>query len=107
MTQAALGDRLGLTFQQIQKYEKGANRIGASTLHTIAKILSVPENFFFEELPEAKDLDQSANANDPSADLILEFLSSSEGIELNRAFAEIRDVSVRKKIVLLAAALAD
>ena len=100
MSQEKLGEHLGITFQQIQKYEKGTNRIGASRLQHIATVLEVPVSFFFEDAPgtpqEAAGLAESRSEN-----YVIDFLSSSEGLQLNRAFVQIKEPKVRRKIVEL------
>jgi transcriptional regulator with XRE-family HTH domain len=104
MSQEKLGESLGITFQQIQKYEKGTNRVGASRLQAIASILEVPVNFFFADAPggtEAEGL-----AEDSSTTYVVDFLSSSEGVRLNRAFVRIADPKVRSKIIDLVRTLA-
>lgn len=101
-----LGDALGLTFQQVQKYEKGVNRIGASRLFQISKILDVPVQFFFEEAPYTGDGNAVRGMAEPDSEaFILEFLNSREGLELNRAFVKIGDPKVRKSVVDLVRAL--
>lgn len=106
MSQERLGDSMGLTFQQVQKYEKGVNRIGASRLFQISKILDVPVQFFFEEAPNLGNGKQVKGMAEPESEaFILEFLNSREGLELNRAFVKIRDAKVRKSIVDLVRAL--
>jgi transcriptional regulator with XRE-family HTH domain len=106
MSQERLGENMGLTFQQVQKYEKGVNRIGASRLFQISKILDVPVQFFFEEAPYAGDGSQAPRlAESVSETFILEFLNSREGLELNRAFVKIADPKVRKSVVDLVRAL--
>ncbi len=103
MSQEKLGEQLGITFQQIQKYEKGTNRIGASRLQNIASVLSVPVGFFFDGAPGHEE----ADANDSkSGSYVVDFLSSSEGLQLNRAFVRISDAKVRRRIVDLVRALA-
>jgi transcriptional regulator with XRE-family HTH domain len=100
MSQERLGESMGLTFQQVQKYEKGVNRIGASRLFQISKILDVPVQFFFEEAPYVGDTGQPGGmAEADSEAFILEFLNSREGLELNRAFVKIADAKVRKRVV--------
>jgi transcriptional regulator with XRE-family HTH domain len=100
MSQERLGDSMGLTFQQVQKYEKGVNRIGASRLFQISKILDVPVQFFFEEAPHSGDGSPArAGMAEP------EFLNSREGLELNRAFVKIGSAKVRKSVVDLVRAL--
>ena len=106
MSQERLGDSMGLTFQQVQKYEKGVNRIGASRLFQISKILDVPVQFFFEEAPYAGDASAPRGMAEPDSEaFILEFLNSREGLELNRAFVKIADPKVRKSVVDLVRAL--
>ena len=105
MSQEKLGDAMNLTFQQVQKYEKGVNRIGASRLFHISKILDVPVQFFFEEAPQPDGLAVAGMAEPESETFILEFLNSREGLELNRAFVKIGDPKVRKSVVDLVRAL--
>ena len=107
MSQEKLGDSLGLTFQQVQKYEKGANRIGASRLFQISRVLGVSVSFFYEGLTgdgEGNEVDQ---AEVDQSVFELDMLSSSEGIQLNSAFFSIRDPKVRKKILELVKALGE
>jgi transcriptional regulator with XRE-family HTH domain len=105
MSQERLGESMGLTFQQVQKYEKGVNRIGASRLFQISKILDVPVQFFFEEAPHTGGRSTPGMAEADSEAFILEFLNSREGLELNRAFVKIADPKVRKSVVDLVRAL--
>ena len=105
MSQERLGESMGLTFQQVQKYEKGVNRIGASRLFQISKILDVPVQFFFEEAPHVGGDGSPARGMAESEAFILEFLNSREGLELNRAFVKIADPKVRKSVVDLVRAL--
>lgn len=107
ISQEKLGEHLGITFQQIQKYEKGANRIGASRLQEIARVLNTPVSFFFEDAPGTPASGPQGMAEADSADYVVDFLSSSEGLQLNKAFVKIRDAKVRKKIVEMVRALAD
>ena len=105
ISQEKLGESLGITFQQIQKYEKGTNRVGASRLQAISGVLEVPVAFFFEDAPGG-----SANNNfaeDASTTYVVDFLSSTEGLRLNRAFVKISDPKVRNRIIDLVRALAD
>lgn len=106
MSQERLGDSLGITFQQVQKYEKGTNRIGASRLQQISKTLGVPVSFFFEGAPEldGSDMTFSEGASPP---YVSEFLSTAEGLSLTRAFTRIRDARVRRRIVELVEALGE
>lgn len=111
MSQERLGERLGLTFQQVQKYEKGANRVGASRLFAISNILDVPVEFFFADMPSGM-ADRSENANAPGmsepdeTSFIMDFVSSSEGLQLNTAFKKIGSPETRRKIVDLVKTLA-
>jgi transcriptional regulator with XRE-family HTH domain len=106
MSQEKLGDALGLTFQQVQKYEKGTNRIGASRLQQISKTLNVPPAFFFEGAPLAEKSAFSGFEEAGSTTHVVDFLSTAEGLLLNKAFARIRDAKLRKRIVDLVIAIA-
>ena len=106
LSQEKLGEQLGITFQQIQKYEKGANRIGASRLQQISSVLKVPVAFFFEDAPTENGAAVSGMAENSSS-YVIDFLSSSEGLQLNRAFMKIEDPKVRRKIVELVKTLGD
>ncbi len=112
MSQEKLGEALGLTFQQVQKYEKGTNRIGASRLQQISKTLNVPPAFFFDGAPTLEDDKESArpaimSAHDStSASFVFDFIATAEGLALNKAFARIQDTKVRKRIIDLVTALA-
>ena len=103
MSQEKLGEALGVTFQQVQKYEKGMNRIGASRLQDMAKILDAPPSFFFEDAATAAP---GGFSEGKSADFVVDFLSTVEGLQLNKAFASIRDQKVRRRIVDLVVAIA-
>src|SRR5262249_49992463 len=93
MSQEKLGDALDLTFQQVQKYEKGTNRIGASRLQQMSQILQVPVSFFFEGAPAgARSIDVG---NAPSPAYVSDFLASSEGLALTKAFMRLKDPKVR------------
>jgi len=109
MSQEKLGERLGLTFQQIQKYEKGINRIGASRLFDLAQVLGVPVQFFYEEVPAAEPppLVAEGFAEKPAEGSIVEFLRSRDGLELNKAFVRISDAKARRAIVDLVRSLAN
>jgi transcriptional regulator with XRE-family HTH domain len=105
MSQERLGDLLGLTFQQVQKYEKGVNRIGAGRLFEVARILNVPIDFFYEGLATA---DQThAGSVDAAAPPVMEFVSSGEGLQLSLAFMKIKDTKVRKRVLDLVKSLAE
>jgi transcriptional regulator with XRE-family HTH domain len=106
MSQEKLGENLGITFQQIQKYEKGTNRVGASRLQAIASILSVPVSFFFEDAPGQDGVTRSGFAEDNSMALAAEFCSTPEGLQLNRAFVKVADPKVRRRIIDLVKSLA-
>ena len=111
MSQEKLGEALGLTFQQVQKYEKGTNRIGASRLQQISRTLDVPPAFFFEGAPSFEAiadpaLGQTGVAEDSNAPYVADFLATAEGLHLNMAFARIHDPKIRKRIVDLVSSLA-
>ena len=97
MSQEKLGEKLGLTFQQVQKYEKGTNRIGASRLQHISQILKVPVSFFFDGALGKQAEDGSSKA--PVADYVSDFLSSSDGLALTKAFTNIKDSKLRRRVV--------
>jgi transcriptional regulator with XRE-family HTH domain len=99
MSQEKLGDALGLTFQQVQKYEKGANRIGASRLQQIAHILQVPVSFFFEGAPDVFGQQSADMAEAPSPAYVSDFLATSDGLALTKAFMKIKDAKLRRRIV--------
>ena len=102
MSQEKLGEQLGITFQQVQKYEKGANRIGASRLQAISQVLEMPISYFFPQEPAvAGGMGESAQS-----DYVSDFMMSSEGIELNRAFAQIKDPKLRRKVIDLVRTMA-
>ena len=104
MSQERLGDLLGLTFQQVQKYEKGVNRIGAGRLFEVARILNVPVDFFYEGLGPNPS---AANETEPAAPPVMEFVSSGEGLQLSSAFMKIKDAKVRKRVLDLVKSLAE
>jgi len=98
LTQETLGDKLGLTYQQVQKYEKGANRIRASRLQAIAQILQVPIPFFFEGAPQiAGGIKKGTEA--PSPSYVSKFLADADGVKLAKAFMRIGDAKVRRSVV--------
>jgi transcriptional regulator with XRE-family HTH domain len=99
MSQEKLGDALSLTFQQVQKYEKGANRIGASRLQQISTILQVPVSFFFEGAPQTPGLATAGMSEAPSPAYVSDFLATSDGLALTKAFMGIKDAKLRRKIV--------
>ncbi len=98
MSQEKLGEALGLTFQQVQKYEKGTNRIGASRLQQISSILQVPVSFFFEGAPSiGEPIPGMSDA--PSPAYISDFLATSDGLALTKSFMRIKDAKLRRRIV--------
>lgn len=111
MSQEKLGEQMGLTFQQIQKYEKGTNRIGASRLYQLSQIMDVPVQFFFEDAPfEISGRDAAGRvgfSESKTEAYLLDFLNSRDGLELNKAFVKITDPKVRKRVVELVRALSD
>jgi len=99
MSQEKLGDALGLTFQQVQKYEKGTNRIGASRLQQIAHILQVPVSFFFEGAPHLPGHQGFGMSEAPSPAYVSDFLATSDGLSLTKAFMRIKNSKLRRRIV--------
>ena len=99
MSQEKLGDALGLTFQQVQKYEKGTNRIGASRLQQISHILKVPVAFFFEGAPLLPGQSVSGMNEAPSPAYVSDFLATSDGLSLTKAFMRIKNPKLRRRIV--------
>jgi transcriptional regulator with XRE-family HTH domain len=111
LTQDALASAVDIKFQQIQKYEKGTNRIGASRLFQLSQILDVPVQFFFEDAPVSMTARGAAMAagfaESKTEAFLLDFLNSRDGLELNRAFVKITDPKVRKRVVELVRALSE
>ena len=115
LSQEQMGKALGLTFQQIQKYERGVNRMGASRLHQLSKLLSVPINFFFEELPASAELAAQPgfadNAQSPLEDMPAagdhDIMRRRETLELVRTYYRIQDTKQRRKIYELVRSMAD
>lgn len=104
MSQEKLGELLGITFQQVQKYEKGANRISASRLYYTAKILGVPVQFFYDDLPGA----ENAGMGEPrEEDTVLSSLMNIEGVTLAKAFRDADSNHKRKLISTIARVIAD
>lgn len=99
MSQEKLGDALDLTFQQVQKYEKGTNRIGASRLQQIGAILQVPVSFFFEGAPVTTGQVPEGFADAPSPAYISDYLATSDGLALTKAFMRVKSSKLRRKIV--------
>ena len=104
MSQEKVAEALGLTFQQLQKYEKGANRVSASRLHELSQILDVPQSFFFEELPtNAKSRNRAISS---ASDEEFDPMNKRETLEFVRAYYRIKDPAVRGRIAALTRAMA-
>jgi transcriptional regulator with XRE-family HTH domain len=99
MSQEKLGNSLGLTFQQVQKYEKGTNRIGASRLQQISQILQVPVSFFFDAPVVGGAARADGMSEAPSPAYVSDFLATSDGLALTKAFMRISDSKLRRRIV--------
>ena len=104
MSQEKLGDKLGVTFQQVQKYERGSNRIGASRLWKISDVLGVPVGFFFDGLTEG--VERADFTENDQLPIVYEFINSSDGVALAKAVSQIKNKSVRRQILELARSLA-
>ncbi|MBY0421292.1 MAG: helix-turn-helix transcriptional regulator, partial [Parvularculaceae bacterium] len=98
MSQDKLGELLGLTFQQVQKYEKGVNRISASRIFELSSILNVPIQYFFDEFGDSPSLAYGFAESQPD-DGVMALLHSAEGVELCRFFSKIRDPKVRRRVL--------
>ncbi len=110
MSQEKLGEAIGLTFQQVQKYERGANRIGASRLYDLSRVLDVPVSFFFDDMPDQIQQQSPrliAGVAEEPAEFEADPLSKRETLELVRAYYRIADPGVRKRVFELAKALAN
>lgn len=105
MSQEKLGEHLGITFQQIQKYEKGANRIGASRLQKIAEVLNTPVSYFFDGAPG--DEDKVDGLREAGPEYVVDMLSTNEGMQLNRAFSKIQNPRIRRRLLDLVRSLAE
>ncbi|MFY0639069.1 helix-turn-helix domain-containing protein [Maricaulis maris] len=104
MSQEKLGDELGVTFQQIQKYERGVNRVGASRLYRLSRALEVPVQFFFEGL--VGEIAVSGVAEGDQAPIVYDFIQSSDGVSLAESFSRIKDGKVRRRVLELVRTLA-
>lgn len=104
LSQEKLGEKLGITFQQIQKYEKGTNRVGASRLQAMATALEVPVSFFFPDSTPGAD---GTGMQEEGAAFMMDFMSTAEGLELSRSFVRIRSSKLRRKVVELVRAMAE
>jgi transcriptional regulator with XRE-family HTH domain len=98
LSQGELAQQLGVTFQQVQKYEKGVNRIGAGRLYELARIFGVPIQKLF---PESEESVTRAEYRNGGAQLISDFALSTDGWRLCRAFLQIKDSDLRKKVIAL------
>ena len=107
MSQEKLGELLDLTFQQVQKYEKGVNRIGAGRLYQVAHILGVPIGYFYEGVAGQLSMESVAATEKFQTPPVMEFLSSGEGLQLSLAFMRIKDQKVRRRVVDLVKSLAE
>lgn len=107
ISQEQLGGALGVTFQQVQKYEKGANRIGAGRLYRISRILGVPVSYFYEGLSYANGAAQNGAEADRNGAEIVDFISTPEGFALNRAFSRIEHGATRRRLVDLVRTIAE
>ena len=107
MSQERLGELLGLTFQQVQKYEKGVNRIGAGRLFEVSRILGVPIDYFYEGVNGQMAGAMQASGTSPESPPIMEFVSSGEGLQLSLAFMRIKDPKVRKRVLDLVKSLVE
>ncbi|HUJ03267.1 MAG TPA: helix-turn-helix transcriptional regulator [Rhizomicrobium sp.] len=107
MSQEKLGELLGLTFQQVQKYEKGVNRIGAGRLFQVSRILGVPIDYFYEGVVDQLPSPAPGFAEESTTQPVMEFLSSSEGLQLSLAFMRIKDSKVRKRVLDLVRSLSE
>lgn len=104
ISQESLGERLSVTFQQIQKYEKGTNRVSASRLYEMAQIFDVPIDYFFDGLTGEEDHLQPQGMQEseaPSVSPYLAFVSSAEGLQLNQAFLDIGSAALRRDLLTL------
>jgi transcriptional regulator with XRE-family HTH domain len=112
LSQEKLGEALGLTFQQVQKYERGANRVGASRLFDLSRVLDVPVGFFFDDMSDdtksqTPSMLMSGGLEEPSVGFEHDPLTKRETLELVRAYYKITDPSIRKRVYELAKALGD
>lgn len=104
MSQEKLGEELGVTFQQVQKYERGTNRVGAGRLWHLAKVLDVPVSFFYEGVAETAH--QPGFSEGDQTPIVDDFIQSADGVALAQAFARIKDTKVRRRILELVRTLA-
>jgi len=107
MSQERLGDALGISFQQVQKYEKGANRIGAGRMQQISNILQAPIEFFFDGGPVIPGHRSAGLTEAPTPNYVTDFITSSHGLDLTKAFMRIKDAKLRRCIVNLIEKIAE
>lgn len=108
LSQEAIGKQIGITFQQIQKYERGVNRMGASRLYDFARILGIPVEYFFEGYGEyANDGGEGLALAEPSSEFEHEKISNRETLEVMRAYYRIKNPALRKRVIELIKAMAD
>ena len=110
ISQEKLGEELDLTFQQVQKYEKGVNRIGASRLYDIARVLEVPVQFFYDDFGDGPEtmigFAETQGKSEEKSDF-MQLLATPEGMQLCRAFASIKDYQVRRRVLDLVKAISE
>ena len=106
MSQEKLGEKLGVTFQQVQKYEKGTNRISASRLFQLTNILNAPVSFFYDGV-HGESKSASGFAEEGSTDFAMDLLNDPETLQLYRAFSSVKDPKIRRRIVDLVKSIAD
>ena len=107
VSQEKLGEALGVSFQQIQKYEKGTNRIGAGRLQDVATQLQVPISYFYDGMAGSSHAEAAAGFAEEGSSYVSDLLTTSDGVELTRAFLRIRDAKVRRRVVDLVRAIAE
>lgn len=104
MSQEKLGDQLGVTFQQVQKYERGTNRVGASRLWRLSQVLDVPVSYFFEGMTD--QIEAGEFGENDQMPIVYDFINSSDGVALAKAVSQIKNKAVRRQILELARSLA-
>ncbi len=107
VSQERLAEALGLTFQQVQKYERGANRVSASKLYEIARFLAAPVSYFFEGLSDPSIPGSAGAVSDGPEQVVHDFLMTPEGLELAAVFPKIRRPRLRRRILELVRALVE
>ncbi len=107
LSQEAIGNAIGVTFQQVQKYERGVNRMGSSRLYEFSKILTIPVSYFFEEMEKTQSHAPHAGVSEDAPAFEHEKMSSRETLEMMRAYYRITDAHVRKRVFELIKSLVD